>query len=215
MGMISERIDKEKATMIVFFVFYLILAPLSYPVISSFFTVSKEQVTLLFQLVTSLIIIGINLEEILEKKDSFIIKGIILAIVSQIFYFIWIIVLSNAMELPPSSNTSEISSMLVNHKLLTYITVCITAPVTEEIVFRKTVYEIGERFLGKILGGLIAILLFASCHCISDFASGIYSTVLYYVPMGICYQIAYAKTRNININVVAHLSMNLISILMM
>lgn len=86
-------------------------------------------------------------------------------------------------------------------RVLLFLTLCVGAPVMEELVFRGVFFSVGVKFLGRGYALIASGLFFAVIH----------SNLLSLVPLtllGILFAIAYEKTRTLAVPVLMHAFFN-------
>jgi len=86
-------------------------------------------------------------------------------------------------------------------RVLQFLTLCVGAPVMEELVFRGVFFSEGVKFLGRGYALIASGLFFAVIH----------SNLLSLVPLtllGILFAIAYEKTRTLAVPVLMHAFFN-------
>ncbi|WP_099975124.1 CPBP family intramembrane glutamic endopeptidase [Lactobacillus terrae] len=103
-----------------------------------------------------------------------------------------------------SANTQDlITYMKFAPYYVIYPLVC--APIMEEIIFRKLMFTDLNQYIGFGMSAALSSLLFAFLHQDSFFL------VYFFIGLFLCF--IYSRTKNIYINMMAHILMNLIVIL--
>lgn len=101
-----------------------------------------------------------------------------------------------------SANTESIMQVILSNPVFLFLPV-ITAPVIEELVFRKAINGLLVDKNGWIGGAVISSLLFAFIH--------FDGMILTYATMGLVFSYVYYKTNSIWSPVIAHMGLNLIA----
>lgn len=115
-----------------------------------------------------------------------------------------------------SANQGAIESMLVTHKLLMILPTVLFAPILEEIIFRGMlfgwIYELSPK-LAHVFSGFI----FGFIHIMNSVMSGDVSEwaqIFSYMFMGMVLSYLYEKRNTIYVPMLAHVSNNLLSVIM-
>ena len=106
-----------------------------------------------------------------------------------------------------ANNENAVQSMISSAPIWMALQVCILAPFNEEIVFRKTLYDIFKKW--KWLFILISFLLFGEAHVINSANSII--DYLYIIPYGVlggAFALAYSKTESVFTSMTFHMLHN-------
>jgi uncharacterized protein len=106
---------------------------------------------------------------------------------------------------PGSQNTMDIMTIARAFPIFIVI-VSIIAPILEEIIFRKIIFGSIYKRTNFIIAALASALIFALVH--NDF-----SHTLTYMAMGIVFAFLYVKTKRIIVPIIAHMSMNTITVI--
>ena len=165
--------------------------------------------TLFFDIIFIILIFSVYLDENIKDLKEYFNKNFKKNIKQSIKY--WLIGLSImiASNLIISLITSDIAGneeavreMIDKFPLYMAFQVIIYAPLTEEIIFRKSIRKItNNKYLYILLSGLI----FGSLHVISSITTPL--DWLYLIPysaLGFTFAISYTKTNNIFSTIVAH-----------
>lgn len=124
------------------------------------------------------------------------------------------ILISNIIELfhlSPNINQEENIKLLKTHPIAEYLFACLLAPITEELVFRRSFINTTNN---KHIYAIITGFLFAFVHVISSLDQGAITIVyvLTYLPLGMAFGYAYFKTKNIFGTMITHSLHNFISL---
>ena len=106
-----------------------------------------------------------------------------------------------------ANNENAVQSMISSAPIWMALQVCILAPFNEEIVFRKTLYDVFKKW--KWLFVLISFLLFGGAHVINSANSII--DYLYIIPYGVLggeFALAYSKTESVFTSMTFHMLHN-------
>ncbi|WP_121640647.1 CPBP family intramembrane glutamic endopeptidase [Virgibacillus sp. Bac330] len=182
-------------------------------IVYSAFPVSKLEasiyggvISFLLGLIVVLLLMRSDMKQGLQQRDGASIWGIItwsilgtfMAIFSQgIANFIQIALLGIA---PGSENTQGIMTMARAIPLFVIIPV-LTAPILEEIIFRKIIFGTLYKRTNFFIAALISAALFAIIH-------GEPQHILVYGTMGLVFAYLYVKTKRIIVPIFAHMAMN-------
>ena len=93
-------------------------------------------------------------------------------------------------------------------KLLMFLTLCVGAPVMEELIFRGVLYNVASRWFGPVYASVSTSLLFGVIH----------NNLLSFIPLtllGICFAEAYRRTRSLAVPMLMHAMFNGISFLVL
>ncbi|WP_186578519.1 CPBP family intramembrane glutamic endopeptidase [Aquibacillus kalidii] len=129
--------------------------------------------------------------------------GIILAYMAQ-YVTIIIEVFILGIE-PGSKNTMDIMSIARAAPIFIVI-VSVIAPILEEIIFRKIIFGSIYKRTNFILAAIVSALIFALVH-------GDFTHTLTYMAMGIVFAFLYVQTKRIIVPIIAHMSMNTITVI--
>ncbi len=93
-------------------------------------------------------------------------------------------------------------------KVLMFVTLCIGAPVMEELIFRGVLFNVASRWFGPVYASVSTSLLFGVIH----------NNLLSFIPLtllGICFAEAYRRTRSLAVPLLKHAMFNCISFLVL
>ena len=170
----------------------------------------KVLYTLIFDIAFLIILISFYKEEIKKEFEKFFNKKNFLKNIKTSLYF-WslglavmvtcnLIISSITPEI--AANESAVREMIDKFPLYMAFQVMIYAPISEEIIFRKSIDKI---FKNKYLYVLTSGLIFGGLHVISSITAPI--DLLYLLPycsLGITFALLYKKTDNIFSTITAH-----------
>jgi uncharacterized protein len=83
------------------------------------------------------------------------------------------------------------------------VIICVVAPILEEIIFRKILFEAFKRKLGSIAAAIGSALIFSVIHF--DFAN-----IANYILIGLVFSLIYIKSKSLMNSMIAHMLMNTI-----
>jgi len=223
---LKEYIEKRQIsiTLISFFAGYMFLLPVITGSIGALLHASESTMMLVSissQMMFTLFIVYINRDSFKNKyKFSYTWKGIMYGLtailLSFVFLFILMLILPNYQR---SANDVAINTMLSQHMIPTIISSVICAPVMEELVFRKCMYDgLNNRLKSTVIATVITSIIFASMHCIDYILMGQFSeiiSILFYIVPPLVFQRAYNKTGDIRVAIAAHMVFNFFSIYQM
>lgn len=126
--------------------------------------------------------------------------GTLLAYLSQVIIVMAEIILFGQPSV--SANTESIMQVISGNPLFMLIPV-ISAPIIEELVFRKAINGLLVGKIGWIGGSVISSLLFAFVH--------FDGMILTYAVMGLIFSFVYYKTNNIWSPIIAHMGLNILA----
>lgn len=129
--------------------------------------------------------------------------GTLLAYISQVLIVSLEIILFG--EPSVSANTESIMQIISNNPLFVLLPI-ISAPIIEELVFRKAINGLLVDKIGWIGSAVISSLLFAFIH--------FDGMILTYAVMGLVFSFIYYKTNNIWGPIFAHMGLNLFATLL-
>ena len=133
-----------------------------------------------------------------------LIIGILIWIVAlaAIYGWTWLVNAVDALEsLIPPDNATSLLDQLNNAWWLVILATCISAPITEEILFRAFLLPGLSKRIGPILATIISSLVFAAIHIGPGVGAGIIIPVLL---LSIALSIIYFKTRSVWICIIVH-----------
>lgn len=129
--------------------------------------------------------------------------GILLAYTAQI---VAISIEMQILEIDPGSENTEIIVELTRLNPMFLLIPAITAPVLEELIFRKILFGTLYKKMNFFWAALISSLIFGVLHM--DFLH-----LLIYVTMGFVFAYLYVQTKRIIIPIIVHMSLNTITVL--
>ena len=107
--------------------------------------------------------------------------------------------------------STAVREMLNLSPLYMTFQILIYAPLTEELIFRKSIRDI---FNNKIIYAIISGIIFGGLHAITSITN--LTSLLYLIPycsLGIVFGLLYAKTDNIFSTITAHIFHNFLALL--
>lgn len=141
-----------------------------------------------------------KMKEILNKKGYFVIYALVGAVSGVLLNTL--ILRSPLPELFPAYSES-FSGRLFSTDIVTGIFLyCILSPVTEELLFRRLVYDLLYKSLGFPAAALISSLLFAAYHM--NMIQGIYA-----FSMGMLICVLYHRDHRMGVPIAMHIGANL------
>lgn len=146
-----------------------------------------------------------NLKENLKTSISYWLIGLGIMVVSNLF----IAIVTNGQL---AQNEETVRSMIDIVPLYMLFQLAIYAPVSEELIFRRSIRDI---FDNKWLYALISGLIFGGLHVISSLTN--LTSLLYLIPycsLGIVFAILYYKTDNIFSSIVVHALHNTLALIL-
>lgn len=136
-----------------------------------------------------------NLKDNLKTSLKYWLVGFIIMLLSN--YIIAIVTNGQLAE-----NEEAVREMINLSPLYMTFQILIYAPLTEELIFRKSIKDI---FDNKIIYAIISGVIFGGLHAISSITD--FTSLLYLIPycsLGIVFGFLYAKTDNIFSSITAH-----------
>lgn len=112
-----------------------------------------------------------------------------------------------------SKNEQLIDSILLSNAALPMIiSVCLLAPISEELLFRKSLFGLCQKTLNlkPIVSIVISTLIFSGIHVL-DSESLIY--IFQYIPMAAVMCYCYYKTDNIYASILLHMANNILAVI--
>ena len=210
-----------KKTIYLFITYMLII-----PIIVSLFFYNNSSEEL--KIISSIIIVIFQIllyffsykDSIIKDIKNFKAKYILTALKEWIFLFITLIVL-NAFIISivgsQAANETTQRSIIAIYPILSIFTTGILGPISEELVFRKSIREVISNPKTFII---ISSIIFGSAHLLSGFLDGSIIAnplqLLFIIPyssMGIFFARGYIKTDNILTSTIMHIIHNTITIL--
>ncbi len=118
-----------------------------------------------------------------------------------------------------AANEESIRNMIELHPLFTLFEVSIYAPFIEELIFRKSIYDIFSPYkkskYTKYLYIIISGLIFSSLHVLGASDNTIdYLYIIPYLGLGIAFASIYHKTENIFTTITIHMTHNTIAMIL-
>ena len=142
---------------------------------------------------------------------SFIVTLILLLLVTTILSGILNFAIIHIFHEKQSAKLSEISNLLKNNFLMLFF-VCLTAGVTEEIIFRGFIQtRLQKIYNNSFVSITITALLFGLAH----FTYGTIGNVAIPVLIGLIFGIFYQKYSNLKVLIIAHFLIDFISLMSM
>ena len=184
---------------------------------------------LILYVIVSIPIIIINYNFLKDEAKEFKAKKLIINCIAGYFIFYGVSIVGNILSLAiyadaTSTNQNQIEA-LVTHDFLTFIimaiAICILGPIVEELVFRKSIFNI---ISNKYLALAISSISFALIHLITSFNTlsdmSLFNGIRYFLAIlipylfaGLCWGMLYLKNnRNIIFTIVLHILSNSISL---
>lgn len=221
---LKEKINKYQTeiTLLLFFLIYNVVAPLISNTVLNILNLEKYKLiaTIITQIIIGCIVIFINKEHLKGKQNqTFILKGIKYGCLILLLNYLTAIVIMMFFENTQSSNSNKIAELLISFRIPTMLAVTVIAPIMEELVFRKHLYDFSNRILkNPKISSMIVIFIFSILHC-KDYilAREFYELyhVLHYLPLAICLQKAYEDNYDIRVPIITHMFNNIVSTLFM
>lgn len=105
-----------------------------------------------------------------------------------------------------ASNENTVQAMISASPIFMAVQVCLIAPFNEEVVFRKTLYDV---FKNKWIFIFLSFLLFGGAHVMSSASSLVdYLYIIPYGALGAAFAMAYSKTKTIFTSMSLHILHN-------
>ena len=204
------------------FITYMLIIPI---IISLFFYNNPSDE---IEIISSIIIVILQIllyffsykDSIIKDIKNFKAKYILTAIKEWIFLFITLITLNLFIITivgSQASNETAQRSIIAIYPILSIFTTGILGPISEELVFRKSIKEVIKNPQTFII---VSSIIFGSVHLLSGFIDGSIMAnplqLLFIIPyssMGIYFARAYIKTDNILTSTIMHIMHNIITIL--
>lgn len=145
-----------------------------------------------------------NIKNNLKTSFSYWFTGFIIMLISNFI----IAVITNGQL---AENETTVREMLNLSPLYMTFQILIYAPLTEELIFRKSIRDI---FNNKIIYAIISGIIFGGLHVITSITN--LTSLLYLIPycsLGIVFGLLYAKTDNIFSTITAHTFHNFLALL--
>ncbi len=124
------------------------------------------------------------------------------AIISLVGIIIWEVCLYPFISTDTLNQQHVIESVSHTPLWISYLSIALIAPITEETLFRGVIYH---SFNNPLLGGLISTILFAICHVPTSAAE-----FILYAGLGTIFCAWYWKTKNILTAIITHMICNTI-----
>lgn len=131
------------------------------------------------------------------------ITGVVMAFAAQILATMIEITLFG--EPPISANTESIMAIIDSSALFILLPI-VSAPIIEELVFRKAINGFLVDKIGWVGGAVISSLAFAFVH--------FDGMILTYATIGLVFSYVYYKTNSIWAPMIAHMGMNLVAVIL-
>ena len=188
--------------------------------IESIPNIIKILYTFIFDIIFLLLIASIYKQEITKEFKAFFTKKNILNNIKKSlkYWSIGMIIMISTNAIIAlftnnlAANEQAVREMIDKYPLYMAFQVMIYAPISEEIIFRKSIDKI---FKNKYLYILISGLIFGGLHVISSITSLI--DILYLLPycsLGFVFALLYQKTNNIFFTITAHSIHNTLALLL-
>lgn len=188
--------------------------------IESIPNIIKILYTFIFDIIFLLLIASIYKQEITKEFKVFFTKKNILNNIKKSlkYWSIGMIIMISTNAIIAlftnnlAANEQAVREMIDKYPLYMAFQVMIYAPISEEIIFRKSIDKI---FKNKYLYILISGLIFGGLHVISSITSLI--DILYLLPycsLGFVFALLYQKTNNIFFTITAHSIHNTLALLL-
>lgn len=105
-----------------------------------------------------------------------------------------------------ASNENTVQAMISASPIFMAVQVCLITPFNEEVVFRKTLYDV---FKNKWIFIFLSFLLFGGAHVMSSASSLVdYLYIIPYGALGAAFAMAYSKTKTIFTSMSLHILHN-------
>lgn len=147
-----------------------------------------------------------------SMKSSF--KYYVIGIMSMIFFNLLItMVLKNDI----STNESQVREMLFNNTIFALINISLYAPISEEIIFRKSIQPL---ISNKWLYALVCGVLFGGAHILTNILGGTFviSDLIYILPygsLGVAFALMDYENKSIYNSIVIHCLHNTMTALLL
>lgn len=146
-----------------------------------------------------------NWKQNLKTAISYWLVGVFIMIISNL-------IISMIMNGKISDNEEAVREMILKIPLYMAFSLCIYAPLSEELIFRKSISEFtNHKYLYPLLSGLI----FGGLHVITTIESTL--DLLYLIPysgLGIAFALLYQKTNNIFSSIIVHAFHNTLTLIL-
>jgi len=129
--------------------------------------------------------------------------GVILAWVAQIFA---VTIEIELLGIEPGSENTEVIVEMTRMNPLFLLIPAISAPILEELIFRKIVFGTLYKKVNFIVAALISSVIFGVLHM--DFTH-----LLIYITMGFVFAFLYVKTKRIIVPIIVHMTLNTVTVL--
>lgn len=139
----------------------------------------------------------------ISKIIGWSVLGIFLAYAAQI---IAVTIEIEFLGIDPESENTEIIVQLTRLNPLFLLIPAITAPILEELIFRKILFDAFYKKMHFFWAALLSSLIFGVLHM--DLIH-----LLIYVTMGFVFAYLYVKTKRIIVPIIVHMSLNTITVL--
>lgn len=155
-----------------------------------------------------------ELVEDFKKLKSKILKSLIIMVVFGIVLYFssyLISLLYGKFGIGDSNNQELIVRMVKINPFVVFFSVVILAPVSEELIFRKSIYNVTNN---KVVFYICSTLIFGLIHMTSTSTENMLNWFLMLIPYclsGLILATAYERTDNIYVSIVAHAINNLVA----
>lgn len=146
-----------------------------------------------------------NFKDNLKQAISYWLLGLGIMFVSNL-------VIAMVMSGELAENEEAVRSMIDMAPLYMVFQLVVYAPITEELIFRKSIREI---FNNKYVFAIVSGIIFGGLHAISSITDVV--SLLYLIPycsLGIVFGLLYGKTNNIFSTMTAHAIHNFLALLL-
>ena len=145
-----------------------------------------------------------NFSKNIDVSLKYWVSGFLIMIVSNL-------ILTYVLKKPLAGNEEKVRELIDMFPLYMIFQTLIYAPFTEELIFRKSIFDIG---LSKWVYALMSGLIFGLLHIISYISTP--TDLLYLIPyssLGIAFALLYKKTDNIFSSISMHFLHNSLSVI--
>lgn len=203
---------KEKAlTNIFVYIFLFFGLSIVVSIILNIFNISQTNIVAL-NIGNIVVYIGVtaalvflNYKDILDSFKKFNRYTILKIIIGVMFIYSVSFIISLLFN--DVSNNQENINKMYEKKSLLVIHACLLAPLTEEIVFRKSFKDLIKN---PYIFLLVSSLTFGLFHCLS----GDFENIIRYAIPGLVFSLIYLREENIGLNYIIHFLYNFIVILL-
>lgn len=218
---------REKLWGWIYLVLQLFFLPVIFVAANLYLNLNLSDAELNFMLfVTNIVVVALIFHRFIIKNGKIALKKPLSIIATALAGFCFFIVSNSVISIgiqyidPEffNVNDSYISSMVTTDFPLMLIGTVLLVPITEEVLYRGLIFA-GLYNRNRFLAYLVSTLFFAALHIIGYIQS--YSPLqlalclIQYLPAGICFGWAYAKTDSIWTPILIHMINNTIAVLSM